>query len=102
MTTYEDPKPELGMGATEICWSDRHAYTVVGILPGNAIMVRRDKVTALRTEHGVSVYKYEEDPDGPTRVLTKRKNGAWIVKGEGLKGTRFRLGIRDEHYDPHF
>lgn len=99
-----DIKPELGMGATENCWSDRHAYTIVGILKGGEIMVQRDAATVIKgsTQDGSAEYKYEADPNGATRILTKRTDGRWRAKGDSKKGNTYTLGIRNEHRDPHF
>lgn len=104
--TVGQPEPEVGMGATELCYSDRHAYTIVAVHGPARIEVRADVAT--RTDaNGMSdsqSYSYAPGPeDAPTRVLTKRKNNAWIPQGQPMRnGTRFALGIRDEHYDFSF
>jgi hypothetical protein len=103
------PAPEVGMGVTEYCWSNRHAYTVIAVLGPKNIVVQRDK--AIRTDNygmsDVQEYRYEQDPDGVTHELvfktTKRcPHGKWCDKGAGVKGNTFVLGHRDEHYDYSF
>jgi hypothetical protein len=58
--------PEVGMGATEIMYSDRHAFTVVEVLGPKRIVVQRDRAT--RTDGlGMSdaqSYNFEADPNG--------------------------------------
>ena len=97
--------PTIGMGATELLYSDRHAYTVVEIFSPKKIKVQQDQ--AIRVDkNGCSesqTYVYKRDRNGSTRVLTLRKNGWWIPEGEKLRsGTVLSLGKRDEHYDFSF
>ena len=99
------PEPEVGMGATELCYSDRHACTIIEVISPTRIVVQEDKAT--RTDNnGMSdaqEYAYEPNPNGRRTEVTRRKNGRWIAKGESLKeGTAFALGHRDEHYDFSF
>jgi hypothetical protein len=97
--------PEVGMGATVLYWTDRRAATVIEVsASGRQITVQYDKAT--RTDnHGMSdaqSYEYEADPNGATRVFTKRKNGQWIAKGDSLRGQRLGLGYRRHYYDYSF
>ena len=98
--------PEVGMGATILYWTDRRAATVIEVSKsGKQITVQYDKAT--RTDdHGMSdaqSYSYERNPNGATRVFTKRKNGQWIAKGDPLRGgQRLGLGYRKEYYDFSF
>ena len=40
----QSKQPEVGMGATQVCWTDRHAFTVVSVSPkGDKAEVQRDK-----------------------------------------------------------
>lgn len=100
MEGIETEEPYVGMGATELMWSDRHAYTVVKIKSKCRIIVKRDK--AIRIDNnGMSdcqTYRYEEDPNGYELELIKTKKG-WKRLG-GC--TPFMLGRRDEHYDYSF
>lgn len=108
------PVPEVGMGATLLYWSDRHAATIVGIeslvkegdkVVKGTIRVRRDR--AIRTDsNGMSEsqsYRFEPDPDSPTMEFTFRKTGAWVCKGQSSKGgLKVGIGHRDEYHDFSF
>lgn len=77
------PKPEVGMGVTELCYTDRHPFEVIAILSDKRIKVR--KMTAERTDtNGISdcqEYRYFPNFDGEIKTLVLR-NGKWrdIVK----------------------
>ena len=99
------PKPEVGMGATELLWTDRHACTITSIINDKTIEVQRDK--AIRTDsNGMSEsqeYRYEPNPDAKKTIVTLRKNGRWVKKGDKMhNGTSFAIGARNEHYDYSF
>lgn len=102
--TYAQAMPliEVGDGMTEIMWSDRHAYTVVGVnASGKTLTVQPDR--AIRTDdNGMSDdqrYRYEADPDAPTTTVR------WTVrKGVGAfraGGRTFALG-RHAYHDYSF
>jgi len=96
------PTPEVGMGATRLMWTDRHAYTVIEVSRnGKRCVVQRDKAT--RTDsNGMSdcqTWAYEPDPNGYKATLSLRKDGRWRRVG----GTcLFAVGWRDEHFDYSF
>jgi hypothetical protein len=96
--------PEVGMGATQLCGSDRHAYTVIEVLSPKKIRVQADKAT--RTDkNGMSEqqkYTFAPNPEGSVVTLTLRKNGCWIAQGESIKGIRYALGYRSEYHDYSF
>jgi hypothetical protein len=101
----KQPEPKVGMGATLVYWTDRHAATIVAVsASGREITVQRDK--AVRTDkNGLSEsqdYTYSPDPEGPTYVATRRKNGRYVLKGEPMRGTGVAIGHRREYYDPSF
>lgn len=94
--------PEVGMGATQICWTDRHAFTVIEVSKsGKRCKVQADK--AIRTDkNGMSEcqeYTYEPDPKGYVRELSLRRDGKWKAVGTT---ELFRLGHREEYYDYSF
>lgn len=97
--------PQVGMGATECCYTDRHAYTIVEVVTDKLIVVQQDKAKRADT-NGMSEsqkYTYESDPEGRKVEVTLRKNGKWITKGEGLKnGTGWLIGDRREYHDYSF
>jgi len=91
--------PVVGMGATNMLWSDRHAYTVIAVsASGKTIKVQRDK--AIRVDgNGMSEsqdYTYETDPTGTIRIVRLTKRG-WRAKG-----SKFTLGMRMEYHDYSF
>lgn len=54
----------VGMGATEMCYSDRHAYTVQKVISDKRVVVTRDKVKRI-DKNGASdcqSYEYESVP----------------------------------------
>lgn len=55
---------EVGMGATEMMYSDRHAYTVQKIISPKRVIVTRDKATLKEgcTVTGTQKYDYESTP----------------------------------------
>lgn len=98
--TGKEVVPEVGMGCTEILWSDRHAFTVIEVTKSRDGVIRRCKVQAdkaIRTDNnGMSdcqSYRFERDPNGGILELKLTK------KGWNHKGTKFSMGTRDEHYD---
>jgi len=92
-------KPEVGMGATELCYTDRHAFTIIAVsASGKTITVQRDNATRADS-HGMSdcqSYTYSADPNGAIYELRLTK------KGYAHKGTPFTIGCRREHYDYSF
>lgn len=98
--------PEVGMGATELLWTDRHAGTITYVSPsGKMLKWRRDK--AIRTDsHGMSdcqSYRYEPNPDAAEYTYTLRKDGRWVRKGAPMRGSgSLLIGSRSEHYDYSF
>lgn len=93
------------MGATELCWTDRHAYTIVEIAAdGKLIVVQADAAT-LADQNGMSDaqnYTYTPDTMAPRVTLTLRKNGRWVRKRDTANGTSFAIGVRREYHDYGF
>ena len=96
---YGEPKPEVGMGATILMWSDRHAATIVKVTP-TQVHVQRDKAT--RTDdRGMCEsqdYTYERDPTATVEVFRLTKRG-WRAPGGGAG---LLIGDRDEYHDFSF
>lgn len=91
--------PEVGMGATQLCYTDRHAYTVIEVSKsGKTCKVQADK--AIRTDNNgmseMQSYTFERNPEGAIVTLRKTKKG-WTHKGQ-----RFALGYRSEYHDYSF
>lgn len=100
-----DSQPVVGMGATAILWSDRHAHTVVAVRSARRIATQED--TATRTDkNGMSEsqdYSYAPNPKATVKWWTLRKNAAWVAEGEDMtNGTRLLIGTRETYIDPSF
>ncbi len=92
--------PEVGMGVTELMYSDRHPYTVTKILSAKRIMVRADIAT--RTDKNGCCenqqYDYTPDLNSPEIPLFLNKFGRWKRQGDA-KGSTYLIGRREEYYD---
>lgn len=101
----ERPEPKVGMGATMVFWTDRHAYTIIDVSPDlKTIKVQRDRATRI-DKNGMSEcqnYLYNQDCAGDIQVATLRKNGRYVLKGDSMKGTYVAIGHRREYYDYSF
>ena len=110
-------QPEVGMGATELCWTDRHACTIVGVQcnrKGEPVIVVTQRDTATRIDKlGMSdcqTYAYTANPNGRLRYWKRRKDGSWCAAELTEKGgyaidkhgARLAIGRRDEYYDFSF
>lgn len=104
MSNTRNHEPTVGMGATELCWTDRHAYTVTQVSSPKRIEVQQD--TATRTDSDgmtdAQSYSYAPNPEGRKRVLTLRKNGSWHEVGTTMSDTPFSVGTRREYHDYSF
>lgn len=97
----ESPPPYIGQGATEILWTDRHAYEVIAILDDRHIIVRRMNAK-LKGEYLNQEYELTSDPNGKCVNLFRKKNGQWVERNGRAYGAKFTLGIMDEYEDPCF
>jgi hypothetical protein len=89
--------PEVGMGATVLLWTDRHAGTITKVTPKSFTLVE-DKATRI-DGNGMSdaqAYSYEPNPNGRTWIFRLTS------KGWRSKGTAVALGVRREYYDYSF
>src|SRR5690606_11035234 len=97
--------PEVGMGATEILYTDRHPYTIIEVNEKKTrIVVQQDNAKRI-DNNGMSetqCYEYSPNPEARKRVLTLRKTGQWIEKGESLKGNKYLIDYREEYRDYSF
>lgn len=94
----DQPAPQVGMGATILMWSDRHAATIVKVTK-TQVHVKQDKAVRIDT-NGMSEhqeYTYTSDPDASVEVFRMTKRGYRSSSGAGLV-----IGERDEYYDPSF
>ena len=102
--------PAVGMGATVIMYTDRHACTVVQVAYSATgqpkwVAVQHDRATRSDT-NGMSdsqSYTYAPDPAGLMEIFTLRKSGKYVRKGDSMgNGTVLVLGVRDSHHDYSF
>jgi len=118
--TKINQKPVVGDGATELCWSDAHAYTIIKVSPsGKTIWLQRDKATLLNGfdsgendalvmhpggfaghVEGVQRFKYERDTNEHIRKATLRKDGKFGIVGSSR--SNIVIGVRNKHYDYNF
>jgi hypothetical protein len=96
-------EPVVGMGATILMWTDRHAATIVEVSKKRIGVVEDE---AIRTDKNYmsesQSYEYRKGSGEPI-YFTLRKNGAWVQEGYPMKnGTRIAIGYRDHYYDYSF
>lgn len=108
-STKLNPTPEIGMGATELLWTDRHAGTIVDVIAnkkGNVVSVVFQRDLAFKSDkNGLSdsqTYKYFPDPDGPKTTYTWSKGAQKFTQNGKKKSFALAIDIRDEHYDYTF
>lgn len=115
--TKNQPKAEVGMGATILGWTDRYAATIIavegdGLSAGTIITVQGDHATVVSGScmDGSAKYEYAPNPNGGKYHYRLSKAGSWdsVRRNEetgrwnktGSKGVR--IGDRQEYRDPHF
>lgn len=95
----KQPKPEVGMGATIMMYTDRIAATIIKVT-AKSITVQEDVSTRV-DNNGMSEsqeYSYKSNPKGQIQVFRLRKRGGYRNKdGDGLL-----IGDRDHYYDYGF
>lgn len=104
MASCKQPKPEIGMGATIIMYTDRYAATILAVTR-QGVYITEDIVT--RTDkNGMSEsqdYTYAPNPIAKMQVFTLRKTGRYVRRGEPMRGgTHLVIGTRDHYIDPSF
>ena len=100
--TRGQSSPTVGMGVTFLCWTDRHAGTIIEVSKsGKKIVVQRDH--AKRTDsNGMSElqsYEFSRNPEAAREEFSLRKNGEWR---KVRCGSRIALGHRSEYHDYSF
>ena len=98
MEGKQDIIPEIGMGATELCYSDRNPYTIIEIINPNKIIVQEDDAVNVGKVCYDQDWKITPNPNGQKFTLINTKKGWKVLKGE----TRFIIGKRDKYYDYEF
>ncbi len=92
--------PEVGMGVTELMYSDRHPYTVTQVINTNRIMVKPDVATRIDNNgfSGSQEYEYKTNDNSPEIELFLNKFGRWKMRGDA-QGSTYLIGKREEYYD---
>lgn len=103
MAASAQPKPEPGMGATIVMYTDLHACTIIDVTK-MAVTIMEDIAT--RTDaNGMSEsqdYSYAFNVKAKPQVFTRRKTGRYVRRGERVNGTHLVIGTRDHYIDPSF
>lgn len=105
MAKSKQPDPIVGMGVTFLCYTDRHAGTIVRVESPSRIVVREDH--AIRTDglgrSDQQTYRYMSNAEAAEQVFTKRKNGQWIKQGDPMtNGQVIAINVRDAYHDYSF
>jgi hypothetical protein len=113
--TRGQPTPEVGMGATTLLWTDRHAATITAVHDTRegrwVVAVQEDRAIVIggSTFDGSAEYRYERNVNGAIynfrfeegkgwRHVRRSERGRWVLEdGPGL-----RIGERQEYRDPSF
>lgn len=99
---YGKLMPEVGMGCTEILWSDRRAHTVVEVLSPNKVAVRENKTVC--KDYFADEYEILDELQGGADVYTRRRSGRWVMEGQPDRNGSvvLLLGTRYHSIDPSF
>ena len=100
-------KPEVGMGVTEMCYSDRHPYEIIEVKDERHITIRR--LDAKRIDNnGMSEcqeYEYTSREDAPSYRLYLNNEGRWVrrVGKNGVDNSSgWYVGAAEEYFDFSF
>lgn len=105
MGSDPETKPEVGMGATILMWTDRLPATVVEVVSPKKIVIQHDDAKRIDNNGMSEAQDYEFTPnlDAAKETYTQRKDGQWVREGSPMKGgTRIILGARRKYYDFSF
>lgn len=112
-----EPEPYIGMGASILMWSDRHAGSIVEVFKKKDIVyIAVQEDNAVRVDkNGMSEsqeYEYSPNPNGAIRYYRKMPPyGFWQAVYINPKSGRFnvlkggggvKIGVRDHYYDYSF
>lgn len=96
------PIPTVGMGATILSWTDRHAATIVEVVSHRKIAIIEDNAEA-KHKGMTDSQEWELTPGtGGKQYFTLRVNGTWVREGESIKGQRLGVGYKSHYYDYSF
>ncbi len=115
--TKGQPKAEVGMGATLLMWTDRHAATIIdvegdGLSAGTILTVQEDhaKIVSGSAMDGSAEYEYSPNPEGYKKYFRLSAKGFWdcIYRNEQTgrwnksSSGGLAIGYRREYRDPCF
>ena len=97
------PTPVVGMGATEICYSDRHPFEIIEVKDARHITVRALDWKRV-DDNGMSdsqEYEYISNPNNHTANLFLTKQGKWRERypAGNLGCNCFYIGEAERYYD---
>lgn len=95
--TKGQPKPEVGMGATILSWTDRHAATITNVeVTKNFIIltVQEDNYKLVKGSQmdGSAEYEFTPNPNGRTMHF-RFEAGAWRQIAKNSKTGRLRVPL---------
>lgn len=112
--TKGQPEPVVGMAATLLLWSDRHAATIISVEKqgkDTIIGVQHDhaKLTSGSIMSEAQTYDYSPNPEGRIEYF-RHKNEAWESVRRNEETGRWnktgnggiKIGVREEYRDPSF
>lgn len=79
--------PEIGMGVTYLCGSDRYPYTIIKVNTPHKLTIREDNPISKRVAR-----------DPKPKAIRLHKSGHWFDKD----GMQYRIGDRESYLDPNF
>lgn len=102
----KQPEPVVGMGVTEMCWSDRHPFEIIQVKDSRHIVVRALDHKRI-DNNGMSEcqeYEYTSNEKNITCNLFKTQKGRWRERmpDRTLGSTHYVLGFAEEYYDFSF
>ena len=94
--------PEVGMGATEILWSDRRANTITRVITPNKIAVKQNKTRC--KDYYADEYEILDELYGEEDIYTRRRSGRWVMEGQADKygSVILLIGQQCHSIDPSF
>lgn len=102
----EMPEPRVGMGVTEMMWSDRAPYEITEVIDERHLRIRKLDWTRI-DNNGFSEsqeYEYSTNENNLEIMIFKTKQGQWRERlgRNGLGCNRFVIGRAERYYDPCF
>ena len=99
MENTSSTEPKIGMGATELMYSDREPWEIIDIKynrKGEArqlVLRHMSSKAKPGAEFGHQDWIIEPDPNGEVRVIKRKRNGTW---------GSFLIGHVEKYYDWSF